>query len=66
MTQDICFFFFFFEDFIYLLEREREITNRQSGRQREKKKTLCWAGSLMRGSISGPWDYDLSQRQPLN
>ena len=31
-------FFFFFKDFIYLFDREREITSRQRDRQRERGK----------------------------
>ena len=44
--------------------KKREITSRGKG-QREKQ-TSCWAGSLTWGSIPGPWDHDLSQRQMLN
>ena len=36
-----------------------------SGEEREKQ-AVCWAGSLTQGSIPGPWDHDLSQRQMLN
>ena len=51
-----------FKDFIYLTETERE--HKLGEQQREwEKQTPCWAGSLMRGSISGPWDFDLSLKQ---
>ena len=31
-----------------------------------EKETPHWAESLMWGSIPGPWDHDLSQKQTLN
>ena len=38
-----------------------------SCRQRERKKqACCWAGSLMWGSIPGPWDHDLSWSRYFN
>jgi len=38
---------FFFKDFIYLFDGEKEITSRQRGRLREKgKQALCLAKSL--------------------
>jgi len=45
--------------FIYLSARERELTNSGSSRQREKQAS-CQARSLMRGSIPGLGDHDLS------
>ena len=53
--------------FIYLTEREKEITSRQRGRQRERgKQAPRRAGSPIRGSIPGPWYHDLRRRQRLN
>ena len=48
----------------YLSEREREQQS-NSGEEREKQ-IPCWVGSLMRGSIPGPQDHDLSQKQRVN
>ena len=46
---------FFFLRF-YLFIWQREVTSRWRGRQRERgKQALCWAESLMRSSIPGPW-----------
>lgn len=61
----IIFLFYYFTlfDFIYLLEQVS--TSRQRGRRRGRN-THYWAGSQMLGSISGPWNYDPSQRQTLN
>ena len=40
--------------------------HKQSEWQREREKqTPCWAGNPIRGSIPGPWDHNLSQRQQL-
>lgn len=39
---------------------ERERAQREKG-----KETPHCAGSPMRGSVPGPWDHDLSQRQML-
>ena len=49
------------KDFIYLsdTQREREGASRRSDREREKQ-DLHGEGSLMRDSIPGPWDYNLS------
>ena len=53
--------------FIYLTERGGE-HSMGSTRQREREKQApCRARSpMMWGSIPGPWDHDLSQRQMLN
>ena len=55
----VCFKFLY----IYLTERERESasTSRGSCRQRGRSRLLT-----QQGSIPGPWDHDLSQRQTLN
>ena len=51
----------------YLRERERNRASEQGEGQREREKqTLRRAGSLMQGSIPGPQDHDLSQRQTFN
>ena len=56
---------FIFLIIYYLRKSNRE--HKQRERQRERKKqTPHWAGSLMRGSIPGPGDHDLSGRQMLN
>ena len=40
---------------------------KQREQQRERENQAPnWAGSLMLGSIPGPWDHDLSQRQMFN
>ena len=57
----LLFFYYFKKHFIYLFMKDRE---RQRHRQREKQ-APSW-GILMWGSIPGPRDHDLSQRQPLN
>ena len=51
----------FFKDCVYIFMRTHR--ERQRHRQREKKAPLR---SLMQDSIPGPWDHDLSQRQPLS
>ena len=60
--------FLFFR--FYLLIWERETEHRWSeGADREgerEKQTPCWARSPTGGSILGPQDHDLSQRQMLN
>ena len=43
---------FFFNDFIYLLERER--ISRTEGHRESEKQTPCWARSPMSGFIPGP------------
>ena len=43
--------------FIYLTEREREHTSRQSGREREREKQ---DPTKQKASIPGRWDHDLS------
>ena len=45
---------------MYLFEKERA----QAGGGKEE--TPHWVKSPMRGSILGPWDQELSQRQTLN
>ena len=57
----------------YFLKKGREQAGRKGGKEwmgegeREREKnTPNWAESPIRGSISGPWDYDPSQRQMLN
>uniref|UniRef100_UPI0016599CDD uncharacterized protein LOC118551133 n=1 Tax=Halichoerus grypus TaxID=9711 RepID=UPI0016599CDD len=40
-------------------QRQQEREHKQGEREREKQAS-CRAGSLMRGSIPGPWDHDLS------
>ena len=59
--------FCFLKDFIFLTQRARVRTQvgRAAGRGKGKGK-LRWSGSLMWGSILGPQDHDLSQRQMLN
>jgi len=59
---------FFFKIFkIYSFERDTEREHKQGERQRERKKqTPCSAGSPTWGSIPGPWDHDLSQKQTLS
>lgn len=49
--------------FIYLTQREK--AHRQGKREKEKQ-APHWARSLMQGSIPGPQDHDLSQRQMFN
>nr|XP_055193758.1 sorting nexin-12 isoform X5 [Nyctereutes procyonoides] len=46
-------------------ERERTQAGEATGRG-EGKADAPLNGSLMQGSIPGPWDYELSQRQMLN
>ena len=59
------FSFFFFFKTTYLTEKERE-QGRGSDRQREREKQgPHWAGNPTWGSIPGPRDYDLSQRQMI-
>ena len=38
----------------------------EKGRDIDRGRSMLPAGSLMRDSIPGPWDHDLSQRQMLN
>ena len=53
----------FFKDFIYLTQRAQK----QGEQQREREKQIPHrAGNLMSGSIPGPRDHDLSQRQMFN
>ena len=40
--------------------------SRGKGQRGREKQIPYWAGSLMWGSIPGPWDNDLSWRQMLN
>ena len=56
LSFPLCSFLFFLR-FIYLFDRERA---QQGEQQREREK------QVMRGSIPGLWDHDLSQRQMLN
>ncbi|XP_073740989.1 promotilin isoform X1 [Callorhinus ursinus] len=46
-------------------ETQREREHKQGKWEREKQASRR-AGSLMRGSIPGPWDHDLGRRQTLN
>ena len=55
----------FFKDFIYLFDRQRSQVGREAGRERGGKQAPHGAEGPMRGSIPGPWDHDLSQRQRL-
>ena len=48
--------------FLFAWERERAWV----GEGEETETDSHWAGGLTWGSISGPWDHDLSQRQTLN
>ena len=54
--------------FIYLREskREREHELEGRGRGRGRSRLLAEPGAPLKGSISGPWDHDLSRRRPLN
>ena len=47
----------------YLLIHDRL---RERGRDIDRRRSRLSAGSPMRDSIPGSWDYDLSQRQTLN
>ena len=54
---------------IYLFIEEKESKRARWKGQREReaeKQTPLLAQSLMQGSISGPWDHDLSQNQELD
>lgn len=53
--------------FIYLREkkRERERENTNEERGRERGADSHWPQNLIRGSILGLWNHDLSQRQRL-
>ena len=63
----IMWFFIFLRFYLFIWQRERKITSRQSSRKKERgKQAPCWAESLMQGLIPGPWDHDLSRRQRLN
>ena len=52
---------FFLRFYLFIHERHTE-RGRDIGRGRSRLPV----GSLMQGSIPGPWDHDLSQRQTLN
>ena len=54
---------FFMILFIYLREREKV---REHGQREGEKQAPHWEGSLTWGSITGPWDHDLSPRQMFN
>ena len=55
------------KDFSFLWERERKSMSRRGWVEAEsKKQTLCWEGSPTQGSIPGPQNHDLNQRQTLN
>ena len=56
----------FFKDFIYLLERVRVSTGRREGGDGEGEEDALLSRDLMRDSIPGHWDHDLSQSQMLN
>ena len=55
----ICFFYWF------IWERERE-RRRECKRGQRDKQTLRWVWILTQGSISRPWDQDLSWNQQPN
>ena len=66
-------FFFFFKDFIYLTEREREYPHKQGEQHRERGRggergevNSLLSREFPQGSIPGPWDHDLNQRRTLN
>ena len=61
LSFDTGAFLFFFKDFIYSWETQRE-RSRDIGRGRSNLPV----GSLVWDSIQGPWDHNLSQRQMLN
>ena len=46
--------------------RVSENTSRGEGQRQRKKQTPYWTGCLIQGSVPGPWDHYLSQRQMLN
>ena len=62
--------FIFLKDFVYLFDREWESTSTSRGRGRGRGRSSLFtkqgAGSPMLGSIPGPWDLDLRQRQMFN
>ena len=60
MLNSLC---FFFEDFIYLTEREKSQVGREAGREREEE-----AGSPLSTEPNAGLDpnHDLSGRQRLN
>ncbi|XP_077916301.1 neuropilin and tolloid-like protein 1 isoform X3 [Halichoerus grypus] len=47
-------------------ERDTVRTRTQQGEWEMEKQASRRAGSPMRGSIPGPWDHDLSEKQTLN
>ena len=53
VIQQLLIISFFFNDFIYLVERLRECEQREGQRQREKQ-SLRWVWSSMSGSIPEP------------
>ena len=57
----LVFFLFCFLDFIYLFMRDTE-----RGRDISRGRSRLPTGSLMRDSIPGPRDHNLSQWQMLN
>ena len=60
-------YFFFSRFYLFVRERARASTGRQSGRQSQtEKQAPCGARSLMWDSIPGRWDHDLSRRQLFN
>ena len=63
-TFGFVFNFYFLLRFGYLY-RKREYKQGEQQREREKQ-ALHWAGSLMWGSIPGPWDYDPRRGETLN
>ena len=66
-TERKWFLLFFKDLFIWQRERACASTSRGSSRGRGGSRlTPCWAGGLVWGLIPGPWDHDLSRRQPLN
>ena len=50
----------------YLFTRERDKVKYKQGKGQREKQTPCQAGSPTRGSVPGPSDHDLNQRQMLN
>ena len=60
---------FIFKKMLFIWEREREQAREHKQGQRERRKlTPCWTGtwSPTQGTVSGPWDHELAQRQMLN
>ena len=60
LQQSLYIYFFFLKDFIYLFEGDCE---RAAEREGEADSPLSREPDM--GSIPGPWDHDLNQRQTL-